>query len=108
MTMAQFAEDLQRMAPGYIRSPVEDATKIEGAWDFTINFTPAGLLVGGPGGRGGDAAQAPGATQAASDPSGGLSLADAINKQLGLKLDMRKRVMPVLVIDHLEEKPTDN
>jgi uncharacterized protein (TIGR03435 family) len=31
-----------------------------------------------------------------------------VNKQLGLKLEMRKRAMPVLVIDHVEEKPTDN
>jgi uncharacterized protein (TIGR03435 family) len=37
-----------------------------------------------------------------------LSLFDAVNKQLGLKLEMRKRPMPVLVIDRIEEKPTDN
>jgi uncharacterized protein (TIGR03435 family) len=33
---------------------------------------------------------------------------EAINKQLGLKLEMRKRVIPVLVIDHIDEKPADN
>ena len=33
---------------------------------------------------------------------------DAVNKQLGLKLEMQKRPLPVLVIDHVEEKPTDN
>jgi uncharacterized protein (TIGR03435 family) len=112
MTMSQFAEDLQRMANGYIRVPVEDKTSLDGAYDFTLTFTPIGLLNGGPGGagRGGDAAGqgAPGASAAASDPSGGLSLFDAVNKQLGLKLEMRKRTMPVLVIDHVEEKPTDN
>jgi uncharacterized protein (TIGR03435 family) len=27
---------------------------------------------------------------------------------VGLKLEMRKRNMPVLVIDHIEEKPVDN
>jgi uncharacterized protein (TIGR03435 family) len=107
MTMAQFAEDLQRMAPGYIHSPVLDATGIEGAWDFTLSFTPAGLLQGGPG-RGGDAGQQAGGAPAAADPTGGLSLPDAVNKQLGLKLEMHKRPMPVLVIDHVEEKPTDN
>ena len=31
-----------------------------------------------------------------------------MNKQLGLKLEMRKRPMPVLVIDSIQEKPTDN
>jgi uncharacterized protein (TIGR03435 family) len=107
MTMAQFADDLQRMAPGYIHSPVLDSTGIDGAWDFTFNFTPAGLLQGA-GGRGGDAGQPAGGAPAASDPSGGLSLFDAVSKQLGLKLEMHKRVMPVLVIDHVEEKPTDN
>ena len=44
----------------------------------------------------------------ASDPTGGLTLYDAVNKQLGLKLEMQKRSMPVLVIDHIEEKPADN
>ena len=107
MTMAQFAEDLIRMASGYVRTPVEDATGIEGAFDFTINFTPAGLLTGGPG-AGQNGGQAPGTAPAASDPTGGLSLPDAINKQMGLKLDQRKRQMPVLVIDHVEEKPIDN
>ena len=42
------------------------------------------------------------------DPSGGLSVFDAVNKQLGLKLEMRKRPMKVLVIDSIVEKPTDN
>jgi uncharacterized protein (TIGR03435 family) len=112
MTMSQFAEDLQRMANGYIRVPVEDKTGLEGAYDFTLTFTPIGLLNGGPGGagRGGDgpAQGVPGASAAASDPSGGLSLFDAVNKQLGLKLEMRKRTLPVLVIDHVEQNPTDN
>ncbi len=102
MTMAQFAEDLQRIAGGYVRVPVEDKTGLEGAYDFTLTFTPIGLLQG-RGGRG-DAGPSPDA----SDPSGGLSLSDAINKQLGLKLEMRKRPMPVLVIDSIQEKPTDN
>jgi uncharacterized protein (TIGR03435 family) len=31
-----------------------------------------------------------------------------VSRQLGLKLDLRKRPMQVLVIDHVEEKPTDN
>ena len=58
MTMAQFAEDLQRMASGYIRVPVEDATRLEGAYDFTLTFTPIGLLNTPGGGRGGDTSPA--------------------------------------------------
>jgi uncharacterized protein (TIGR03435 family) len=106
MSMPQFAEDLQRIAGGYIRVPVEDKTGLDGSYDFTLTFTPIGLLMG-RGGRGGDA-PGPGAGADASDPTGGLSLFDAVNKQLGLKLDMRKRPMKVLVIDSMQEKPTDN
>ena len=31
-----------------------------------------------------------------------------VSKQLGLKLELKKRQMQVLVIDHIEEKPTEN
>src|SRR5437763_9775830 len=81
MTMAQFAEDLQRFANGYVRLQVEDKTGLEGAYDFTLTFTPIGLL-GGRGGRGDAAGPAGPGGNDASDPSGGLSLADAMNKQL--------------------------
>ena len=33
---------------------------------------------------------------------------DAVAKQLGLKLVLEKRPIPALVVDHIEEKPTDN
>jgi uncharacterized protein (TIGR03435 family) len=102
MTMAQFADLLPNLANGYVRTPVLDATGLEGAYDFTISFSAVGLLQSG-GGRGGDSG-APGA----SDPNGALSLPDAVNKQLGLKLELQKRMIPVLIIDHVEEKPTEN
>ena len=105
MSMEQFAEDLQRIAGGYIRVPVEDKTGLDGNYDFTLTFTPIGLLNGGRG-RGGDGGAAPGG--GALDPTGGLSVFDAVNRQLGLKLEMRKRPMKVLVIDSILEKPTDN
>jgi uncharacterized protein (TIGR03435 family) len=107
VTMAQFAEQLQRLAGGYIRNEVLDATGIDGAWDFSVSFSPVGV-VRGLGARGGEAVQPVDGAPAASDPSGGVSIFDALNKQLGLKLEMQKRPMPVLVIDHIEEKPTDN
>jgi len=103
MTMAQFAEQLQRISPGDFNAPVLDGTKLDGAWDFTLRFSPAGMERLGRG-RGGDSADA----GSASDPSGGLTLFEAVEKQLGLKLEMQKRTMPVLVIDHVEQKPTEN
>jgi len=106
MTMAQFAEDLQRVANGYIRVPVEDKTGLDGAYDFTLTFTPIGMLNAGRG-RGGDAPAGPVSADAA-DPNGALSLFDAVKQQLGLKLEMRKRPMPVLVIDSIQDKPSDS
>ena len=107
MSMPQFAEDLQRIAGGYIRVPVDDQTGLDGSYDFTLTFTPIGLL-NGPGRGGGADSGAAAAGAQASDPSGGLSLFDAVRRQLGLKLEMRKRPMKVLVIDSIQEKPTDN
>jgi hypothetical protein len=70
---------------------------------------PAGMgQGGGRGGRGGDSAQPSRATPEASDPGGGLTLLEAAEKQLGLKLELQKRPVSVLVIDHVEQKPTDN
>ena len=105
MTMAQFADELQRVANGYIRVPVEDKTGLDGAYDFTLAFTPIGMLNAGRGR--GDAPGGPVSADAA-DPNGAISLFDAVKQQLGLKLEMRKRPMPVLVIDSIQDKPTDN
>jgi uncharacterized protein (TIGR03435 family) len=104
MTLAQFASLLPNIAGGYFRTPLLDETGIEGAWDFTLSFSPAGMGGGGRGGlRSGD-----GGEVMAPDPGAGLSLFDAVSKQLGLKIEMQKRPMPVLVIDRVEQKPTEN
>ena len=110
MSMAQLADALPAIAPGYVRTPVVDETGIEGNWDFTFTFTPNGVGGIGPG-RGGDGGLAPGAgapPSAAADPSGAVSLFDALNKQLGLRLQVQKRPLPVLVIDSVNQKPTDD
>jgi uncharacterized protein (TIGR03435 family) len=103
MTMAQIGDEFQRIAAGFIFSPVLDATGIKGSWDFTLSFSSADLVKGSAAGSG-DAT----ASGAASEPNGALSFFDAVNKQLGLKLEKEKRPVPVLVIDHIEEKPTEN
>lgn len=101
MTMSRFAAMLQSLASGYIHAPVLDATNLEGAWDFTLSFSSIGQLNSGGQKNESD-------LNAASDPNGALSLPDAINKQLGLKLELSKRPVNVLVIDHVEPKPTEN
>jgi uncharacterized protein (TIGR03435 family) len=103
MTIAQLAEQLPNLANGYVHTPVLDSTGLTDPYDFTLSFSAIGVLQQGlPG-------QQPGAgTGDASDPSGGISMPEAMNKQLGIKMELKKRPMKVLVIDHMEEKPTDN
>ncbi|HVW08663.1 MAG TPA: TIGR03435 family protein [Bryobacteraceae bacterium] len=97
ITMAQFADKLESIAGGYVDHPVVDRTGISGAFDFPLNFSPARAF-------------RPGApvNNEAADPNGAISLFEAIDKQLGLKLEKQQHPMPVLVIDHVDEKPTDN
>jgi len=90
---------LPGIAPGYIHTTVVDATGLEGGWDFTFSFSPQGAL---------QLAKPKTEDDLASDPNGAISLFDAIAKQLGLKLETQKRPTPVLVIDKIERKPTDN
>jgi uncharacterized protein (TIGR03435 family) len=110
ITMAQFAEQLQTIAPVYLYYPVLDASGIEGSWDISLSFSPAPPNLAGGGGAGGGGGGKGGGAAAgvSSDPSGAVSLFEAMEKQLGLKLEKHQRPEPVLVIDHIEEKPTDN
>jgi uncharacterized protein (TIGR03435 family) len=105
ITMAQFADRLQGMAQE-LNWPVSDATGIGGGWDFTlltsrsIMAMPLMARVGGE--------MPPGVTTGASEPNGSITVFEALEKQLGLKLEKGKRSEPVIVIDHLEQKPTEN
>jgi uncharacterized protein (TIGR03435 family) len=100
MDIAQFAVMLEYMAPGYVRAPIKDATGIKGYWDINVTFSGIDLLPGH--------IFDPNAALEASDPNGSLSLPDALQKQLGLRLNREKRTLPVLVIDHVDDRPTEN
>ena len=104
MSMAQFAEKLQSFGGTYIHSPVIDATGLEGGYDFTLTFSliPPAQLATMLANRPPDAAGGP------ADPIGGVSIFEAVEKQLGLKLVEQKRPVSVLVIDHIDQQPTDN
>jgi uncharacterized protein (TIGR03435 family) len=102
INMAQFAANLPVYAAGRGVNNVVDATGLEGAWNFTVTFAAAGSNRGNP--FGGAAGAAEGAEN--SDPSG-LTFFEAMEKQLGLKLETTKRPGKVMVIDHLEEKPKE-
>jgi uncharacterized protein (TIGR03435 family) len=106
-TMAQLAERLPSVAAAYIVHPMVDLTGLKGAYDFALVWTPRGRLPG-VAGRGGDAgAQAEGIAQA-SAPAGDLTVFEAIDKQLGLKLEEQKHPMPAVVIDRVERAPAGN
>ncbi len=113
VTMAQFADRLQGITQE-LNWPVLDTTGLEGGWDFTLTFSRGFNMTTSFGGAGvaGMAIRttAPGGDASASDLLGMeiSSIFEAIEKQLGLKLEKQKRNEAVIVIDHLEEKPTDN
>jgi uncharacterized protein (TIGR03435 family) len=95
VTMQQFGEELSVFAAAYLYYAPVDKTGLKGGYDFTVSFS------------GINKAQqaAPGSE---SDPSGAITIFNAVSKQLGLKLEKEKRSLPVLVIDHIDETPTEN
>ena len=95
MTVAEFAAEIPNRAGDYFNQypgKIVDATKLEGKYDFTVNFSPLGMAMGGE----------------ATDRGYAISLQDAMEKQLGLRLEPRKNPAMVLVVDHVEEKPVEN
>lgn len=96
MSMSEISNELTNVAGGYIFSPVLDATGIKGSYDFTLSFSSANQF--------NHALETAGTTE----PSGAVSFFEAVEKQLGLKLEKQKRPLPVLVVDHIEQKPTEN
>ena len=118
VTMDEFAERFEGMGPDF-NWPVANATGLEGGWDVILTYDQRSIMFRGAmmGGRGGgaaggggaaDANPASGAMPTASDPTGGITIFEAVEKQLGLKLQKQKKQMPVIVIDHIEQKPTEN
>jgi len=104
VTMAQFGKLLVADASDYIKVPVQDKTELQGGWDFILYFSDAAVAEG----RGPRVESAMPADAQPSDPNGGISLAEAISRQLGLKLEMRKLPAKVLVIDHIDTTPSAN
>ena len=110
VTMAQLAEKLRGAAQGYIDHPVVDLTGLKGSYDFSARWAPRGRTLGRVGDvtpGSGDGATA-GPAPSSPDPTAELTVFEAIERQLGLKLAVRKHPMPVVVIDHVERKPTEN
>jgi uncharacterized protein (TIGR03435 family) len=109
ITMAQFAEKLTTLNTGYLDRRVVDLTGIKGAYDLMFTYMPrAQLERGNAAARAAVSAPGSGAVPVPADRPVGLTLFEAIDKQLGLKLASEKHPMPVIVVDHVDRTPTEN
>ncbi len=84
-TMQAFTEFLHEVASPYLNRPIVDSTALKGAWDFDIQWTyqiP----------KGGD----------------GTTIFQAVDRQLGLKLEAKAAPLPVVAVASVVEKPTPN
>jgi uncharacterized protein (TIGR03435 family) len=88
MTSADIAQQVQALAPGYFRvGPVVDMSGLKGVYDFKLEWVT---------------------NAEANSGSPGPSMFNAVQDQLGLKLEPRRQPMEVLVIDKLDRAPTEN
>jgi uncharacterized protein (TIGR03435 family) len=101
MTMTELAAALPSIGVMPDFPPILDATGIEGRYDFTLSFSPWNAFP-----RTGTPPAADDGT--ASEPNGAIPIAEALQRQLGLRLESRKVPSTVLVIDHVNEMPTEN
>jgi uncharacterized protein (TIGR03435 family) len=88
MTSADIAQQVQALAPGYFREgPVVDLSSLKGVYDFKLEWITA---------------------VEANNGSPGPSMMNAVQEQLGLKLERRRQSVETLVIDKLDRTPTEN
>jgi uncharacterized protein (TIGR03435 family) len=85
VSMTSFAEALPQMSPHYIDAPVINLTGLNGRYDFTLSWTPQQLQ------------------PKSGDPSAqGPTIFDAVESQLGLKLETRRLPVKTIVIDSID------
>ena len=82
--MAKIAEELS----GLLGAPVADRTGLTGTYDLNVRYVPDNRTLD-------------------ADMEPGPSLVDAVQQELGLKLEKGKGPVDVIVIDHIE-KPSPN
>jgi uncharacterized protein (TIGR03435 family) len=85
MSMTGLAQRLRGAAAGYLDEPVIDLTGLKGSYDFVVAWSGIGK----------------------TDEIGGLSVFGAVGKQLGLNLTKQKHSMSMLVVDHVNQIPTE-
>lgn len=81
-------DELARTLSNQLRQPVTNATGLKGKYDISMTWVPEG--------------------RAASDDDAGPGIFQALQEQLGLKLEAKKGTIQILIVDHLEKTPTEN
>jgi uncharacterized protein (TIGR03435 family) len=94
VNMAAFAEFLSRR----MDLPVLDMTGLKGYYDLTLDWVPESK----------PSADGKGETAPISAAASGPTLLEALPEQLGLKLQVRKAPIEILIVDHAERVPTEN
>jgi len=79
-----------KMIENHLQGPVVDATGLPGKYSFIVSWNPNPM-------RSTDGAEFP-----------GPDLVTAIQTQLGLKLEKKKGMVEMLVVDHAEKTPAQN
>jgi uncharacterized protein (TIGR03435 family) len=105
VTMAQFADLLSAVARGDIKNRIVDKTALTGSYDFSLSYTGTSRL------RVQEAAAQAAAKQAGeaiAEPVEGLAIEDAVRKELGVRLGKQPLPLPFLILDHIDETPTEN
>ena len=80
--------------------PVIDKTGLTETYDVKLSFTPVEAVNGAP--------PPPGATVHPNDLNGPPSIFDALQRDLGLRLDSGKAPVKFIVIDHIDNTPAGN
>jgi uncharacterized protein (TIGR03435 family) len=105
VTMARLCDVLTRQ----MGRPVLDQTELTATYDVNITFMPDATADGGPM-MGGKVGPGPGvssdAPRSANEPT--MTLAQALQTSLGLKLDPRKSAAELLIIEHADKVPVEN
>jgi len=92
---ATTAELASAIGPRTLGAPLMDATGLTGKYDYTIFWSATAT----------DAARR---GSPVDGDTNGPSIFDAVQEQLGLKIEKRRGSVQMLVVDHVEKKPTEN
>jgi len=101
-------EMFARMLSNQVWAPVTDATGLKGKYDVSLHFAAAGMgFMGAPLPP---LPPPPPGVPVASTPGddAGPTLFGAIQEQLGLKLEQKKGMIDIIVVDHIDKVPTEN